>query len=795
MTSSFGHLLRTYRRQSTDPLRGGALTQARLGELIGHQLGHTGYSGAAVSDWERDKSKIHADDRLVLAALLAVLHQCGSLHTPAEANTFLAAGNYRALDETEWPRVFPEWAGTQESGDAKEKSPSPSPLHVPYPTTDKRRKQLILLDKVENFWVNGVLDKAVGETMLMDVAWERCDTAVAHPWQNVLETAMQPAAPDIPGVFLAADRALLLLGSPGSGKTITLINLAQSLVAHARADESQPVPVILNLSSWAENRPPLARWIVAELTAKYQVPRNVGRDWVDENELILLLDGLDEVNPRHQAACITAINQFRQTYGLMGVVVCSRLDDYQAVKVPLKLSGAVQLKPLSPEQIEAYLTAVNIPTERARLAIARDAFLGEMVQSPLMLRVLSDSYRSDTAVSPPPAADISTRRHQVFDVYVNQALARRGPLSHSSEQTKSWLAWLAHKMNQHNQALFLLEQIQPSWLPTPGRQRAFILTSRLLDGFSLGFVIWMFWLLVRLTLSGFDSVWSPTVTNALPIPVPPLSLFLFILIYLILGLLVGLTDIAFYERRARLGDAFVPQRRDEWAQTAVVVLVVTLASLALVGLYQSALVGLASSLFTGVAFALTTYFIHGYSYRHDIRTIEILSWSWRGAIAGLLLGLLAGAIFETIEYQVVGPTPIFRTVFSITLLAVLLGGLRGNRLPATSTPNQGIRLSANSGLAAAGLFAIVMSLATAFFWGGTFGALVGALTGWIAAALYGAGSVLNHLWLRLWLVRLGRMPWAYSDFLDEATNRAILHKVGGGYIFIHRLLQEYFAGR
>ena len=33
----------------------------------------------------------------------------------------------------------------------------------------------------------------------------------------------------------------------------------------------------------------------------------------------------------------------------------------------------------------------------------------------------------------------------------------------------------------------------------------------------------------------------------------------------------------------------------------------------------------------------------------------------------------------------------------------------------------------------------------------------------------------------------------YIRFLDYATERIFLRKVGGGYIFIHRLLQDYFA--
>jgi hypothetical protein len=31
------------------------------------------------------------------------------------------------------------------------------------------------------------------------------------------------------------------------------------------------------------------------------------------------------------------------------------------------------------------------------------------------------------------------------------------------------------------------------------------------------------------------------------------------------------------------------------------------------------------------------------------------------------------------------------------------------------------------------------------------------------------------------------------DFLDEAAERLFLRKVGGGYSFVHRRLQDYFA--
>ncbi|MCK4811544.1 MAG: hypothetical protein KAS74_04670 [Methanosarcinales archaeon] len=43
----------------------------------------------------------------------------------------------------------------------------------------------------------------------------------------------------------------------------------------------------------------------------------------------------------------------------------------------------------------------------------------------------------------------------------------------------------------------------------------------------------------------------------------------------------------------------------------------------------------------------------------------------------------------------------------------------------------------------------------------------------------------------LW--RNGFAPLNYVRFLDYAAGCIFLRKVGGGYIFVHRLLLEYFA--
>ncbi|MDM8537076.1 hypothetical protein QUF70_10005 [Desulfobacterales bacterium HSG17] len=60
-------------------------------------------------------------------------------------------------------------------------------------------------------------------------------------------------------LFDKSGQALLILGAPGSGKTVTLLDLARHLADRAEPDPAQPVPIVLNLSSWT-NKKQLINW-------------------------------------------------------------------------------------------------------------------------------------------------------------------------------------------------------------------------------------------------------------------------------------------------------------------------------------------------------------------------------------------------------------------------------------------------------------------------------------------------------------------------------------------------------
>lgn len=64
---------------------------------------------------------------------------------------------------------------------------------------------------------------------------------------------------------------------------------------------------------------------------------------------------------------------------------------------------------------------------------------------------------------------------------------------------------------------------------------------------------------------------------------------------------------------------------------------------------------------------------------------------------------------------------------------------------------------------------------------------------WIKRLSFRDRGVYSALRFALWL--MGSVPRNYARFLDFAASRILLRKAGGGYIFIHRMLLDYFASQ
>lgn len=269
---------------------------------------------------------------------------------------------------------------------------------------------------------------------------------------------------------------LMILGEPGSGKTTSLLELAAVLINRAQDNPNERVPIVLNLSSWQKNQS-LVEWIAAELSGKYRVPKSIARAWLTQDYLVPLLDGLDELQTANQPECVTTINAYIDSHNPSGMVVCSRLMEYQWLPKKLKMNGAVCLEPLSLDDVNPFLAAGGAQLAGLKQAMSSDSVLQELAQALLMLSIMSLACEGADGKALTSHKDDSpqARREQIFQLYVERMFQQKQSISSpfSQDRALGWLSWLARKMKEQSQSMFMMEELQPCLLISIGKQLAY----------------------------------------------------------------------------------------------------------------------------------------------------------------------------------------------------------------------------------------------------------------------------------------------------------------------------------
>lgn len=628
-------------------------------------------------------------------------------------------------------------------------------ISLPQLSDVQRQNRTQLLKRVQAIWIEGLLEQSLHQAAWMDLHLREQPDALENPWRFQVQELDQaprdlPADTSIVQVYDEADGELLILGEPGSGKTTLLLQLARTLLDRAEADESLLMPVVFNLSSWAQKQEPLVLWLVEELKTKYQVPRQVGQHWIEAKQVLPLLDGLDEVASTARDACVQAIIAYHDEQSQAGtpVVICCRSEEYQALSLRLPLQRAVRILPLTQEQIDEYLSTAENQLEELRQALRDDRELCELACRPLMLSIFTLAYQGGNAVGLPTVSTQEQTLHAVFESYVKRMLTRRGTLQQwTQEQFLSWLRYFARQLDLRQQTLFSVESLQPNWLP--GKQQH---------------LYW--WGLILSTVLFFGPV------NGL--------------LFALAGGLGG-----------KLFDGPVGKHFH--------------------GPGGGLLIGLLIGLLMGLIFAFTLLPQRSHLM---IRPGERFHWSWqvaqsalRASLGGMLpLWILWEAIILAGTRQLFGLGPLSEWLISglglfaewpislgFILLVALVSGLLFGLVGATMTerahfsPNEGIWRSGKNGLVIGLLVGTLAGLATGRFSGLPGGLLAAQSVGLLVGLHLGLETFTLHFILRLFLWRLNYLPWNVVAFLNEAAERLLLRKMGGSYIFMHRLLLEYFA--
>lgn len=641
----------------------------------------------------------------------------------------------------------------------------------------RQRKEMLRL--VEDTWINGFLLPSLAPGYRLYLQLEGMAELVDnHPFAELVQMPDVPffsikPEDEIVEVFQRAQQRLLIVGDPGSGKTTLLLLIAQAMLVVAQIDDAQPIPVVLNLASWSPKHGSLHNWLLGELKEKYLVPTKMAEPWLVNDDLLLLLDGLDEVNEIERESCVLAINQFL-TEHRVAIVVCSRKTEYRVLHTHLRLPIAVQIQPLTQQQIDAYLHAVQLEQSELAVLIASDPQVRDLASAPLLLHVMTVA-----AEHLPTSTELSSAdwQSQLFATYLTTMFHRRsGRHPYTPDQTVRWLRWLARQMINHGQSIFLLEQMQPTFLANR-QQRLFYHTAVRLS------VALLF--LVTCSLSAMLAVLASTTnTNTL---LAALGIGLEFGIVVTLALLVA-SILALW-----ISELFA----------ALLTIGIVAVVLRLIGGFSITDSIIASLVFSLLG-SLPGLFIAG---RRPIRPIDGITWSLPRLRLRLLLGFIGSVVFGFIISLMSGVSDGLEMGLMVGMCCILPGILfgmsRSDSIKPSIVPNQGIRTSLRTSTIVFGVMAVSSGLigfilrilvgGESYAVGVALGVVMAIPIGLVAALIAGGAVCIQHYFLCIILAYSGVVPWHYQHFLDYATDHVFLRRIGGGYIFYHRLLMEYLA--
>ncbi|WP_414755847.1 NACHT domain-containing protein [Anabaena sp. CCY 9910] len=205
------------------------------------------------------------------------------------------------------------------------------------------------------------------------------------------QTSDKSTCTDFYTLFERYNGRVLLLGEPGSGKTITLMVFAKECIAKALKDVNQPLPLIAPIATWnAKASASLTDWLS-------QLMPVLNKDQIEkvlhEGKALLFLDGLDELGNITKNEDTGEEIDFRREFLKIipsnnKILITCRSQDYQAISSKARLNSEITLQPLNDEQIRTYLR--NFPGLFS--VIESDNVLKELTRTPIILSLFTSAF-------------------------------------------------------------------------------------------------------------------------------------------------------------------------------------------------------------------------------------------------------------------------------------------------------------------------------------------------------------------------------------------------------------------
>ncbi|MFG2379171.1 hypothetical protein ACGFY9_47995 [Streptomyces sp. NPDC048504] len=275
----------------------------------------------------------------------------------------------------------------------------------------------------------------------------------------------------------AATRRVLVIGPPGSGKTVHLLLLTLGLLRRREekgGNTDEPVPVLLPTAHWNPLTEPFGDWATARLKEGYHFLENTTygtsapRGLLESRRVVLVLDGLDEMRGDLQEEALRQLTQPPVQSWPVVVACTSAVFASLRGKDHLNFSGMriTTLRALSTSRALAFLSSADDSRhgpqrwEPVRNAItgAGNVDLAAALCTPLFAGLARSVYgvRGRSPQMLLDAAQAGDVRLHLLESFLHDAFAlsgslrnrpsvpRDGAASHwNPHSARRWLQWLA----------------------------------------------------------------------------------------------------------------------------------------------------------------------------------------------------------------------------------------------------------------------------------------------------------------------------------------------------------------
>ncbi len=196
--------------------------------------------------------------------------------------------------------------------------------------------------------------------------------------------------PVLEGIRKYADKHVLLIGKPGSGKSTALQRLLWEDAQAIIQGKKRIIPVLVELRNWDEDICTSVEYFICDFLESGEESIDVSeiKKLLRNAKLLLLIDGFNEL-PSDEAQ--TKIKQFRKKYPETPMIFTTRDLD---VGGNLGIDKQLQMQPLTENQMRKFVITY-FPQDGEEMLQQLGNRLRELGETPLILKMLCDVFQLD----------------------------------------------------------------------------------------------------------------------------------------------------------------------------------------------------------------------------------------------------------------------------------------------------------------------------------------------------------------------------------------------------------------